>query len=167
MRTTIPVCAFTFFFLWIRFTHKRCPVVVETLSQLDVIHRIHDAYPDLFSAPTLDSQSALRAFRRHGKLLSPIGVEGLHMIGRNASTLRLYHSLGARYATLTWNCHNAMADAAQVNVMNDSLHPDAAQAAKPHWGGLSELGTKMILEMNRLGMIVREKLLRRGIVQAC
>ena len=73
------------------------------------------------------------------------------MMGRNASTLRLFHALGARYATLTWNCHNAVADAAQITIGDDPL---AADVAKPHWGGLSPLGTKVIREMNRLGMIV-------------
>jgi len=112
------------------------------------------AHPDVFSPAALDSVSALTAFRRQGKFLSPIGIEGLHMIGRNASTLRLYHSLGAKYATLTWNCHNAFADAAQVTVLDDSLDPEAARPAKPYWGGLSPLGTKLIREMNRLGIIV-------------
>ncbi|KAK5281064.1 hypothetical protein LTR99_011187 [Exophiala xenobiotica] len=130
------------------------PVVVETLSQLDVIHRLQATHPNIFSPATLDSTSALKAFRRQGKYLSPIGLEGLHMIGRNASTLRLYHKLGVKYATLTWNCHNAMADAAQVTVLEDSLDPDAARPAKPYWGGLSPLGTKIIREMNRLGIMV-------------
>ncbi|KAJ9631192.1 hypothetical protein H2204_008277 [Knufia peltigerae] len=129
-------------------------VVVETLSQLDVIHRLQATFPDVFSPAILDSVSALAAFQRKGKVLSPIGIEGLHMIGRNASTLRLYHKLGAKYATLTWNCHNAVADAAQVTVLDDSLDPEAARPASPHWGGLSPFGTKIIREMNRLGMIV-------------
>ena len=112
------------------------------------------AHLDVFSPATLDSVSALAAFQRHGKFVSPIGLEGLHMIGRNASTLRLYSSLGVKYATLTWNCHNAFADAAQVTVLDNSLDPDAAKPAKPYWGGLSPLGTRMIREMNRLGVIV-------------
>lgn len=140
--------------LRVKLVLTRFAVVVETLSQLDVIHRLQAAHPDLFSPATLDSTSALKAFRRQGKYLTPIGLEGLHMIGRNASTLRLYHKLGVKYATLTWNCHNAMADAAQVTVLDDSLDPDAARPAEPHWGGLSPLGTKIIREMNRLGIMV-------------
>lgn len=138
--------------------HDACTAVIEAMSQLDVIRRLQAAHSDVFSPATLDSSSALSAFRRYGKFMSPIGLEGLHMIGRNASTLRLYHSLGVKYATLTWNCHNAFADAAQVTVLEDSLSPEAARPAKPHWGGLSPLGTKMIHEMNRLGIIVSESL---------
>ncbi|KIW79275.1 hypothetical protein Z517_05887 [Fonsecaea pedrosoi CBS 271.37] len=128
--------------------------VVLALSQVDLIHRLQAAHPDVFSPATLDSTAALKAFRRHGKLLSPIGLEGLHMIGRNASMLRLYHSLGARYVTLTHNCHNAFADAAQLAVHEEPLDLGAAIPAAPHWGGLSPLGTKLIREMNRLGMII-------------
>ncbi|KIW28927.1 uncharacterized protein PV07_04779 [Cladophialophora immunda] len=128
--------------------------VVLALSQMDLIHRLQAAYADVFSPATLDSTAALTAFRRHGKLLSPIGLEGLHMIGRNASMLRLYHQLGARYVTLTHNCHNAFADAAQLAAHDDPHGLDAAIPAAPHWGGLSPLGTQLIREMNRLGMIV-------------
>lgn len=66
---------------------------------MDLIHRLQSAHTDLFSPATSDSTSALSAFKRHRRLLSPIGLEGLHMIGRNASTLRLFHKLGAKYAT--------------------------------------------------------------------
>jgi membrane dipeptidase len=128
--------------------------VVETLSQLDVIHRLQAAYPEHFTPAEIDSHKARKAFERKQKFLSPIGLEGLHMIGRNASTLRMYHKLGVKYATLTWNCHNAFADAAQLNLGDDPLAPEAAQPAKPYWGGLSPLGVKMIREMNRLGVIV-------------
>ncbi|EXJ61020.1 membrane dipeptidase [Cladophialophora yegresii CBS 114405] len=130
------------------------PVVIEALAQMDVIHRLQAARRDIFSPASLDSTSALSAFRRGGKLLSPIGLEGLHMVGRNASTLRLFDKLGVKYATLTWNCHNAFADAAQVTVLDDSLDPEAARPAKPYWGGLSLLGTQLIREMNRLGMMI-------------
>ncbi|EHY52372.1 membrane dipeptidase [Exophiala dermatitidis NIH/UT8656] len=131
------------------------PVVMKGLAQVDVIRRLQAEHADLFSPPTLESTAAVAAFRRHGKLISPIGVEGLHMIGRNASLLRLYHSLGARYFTLTWNCHNAFADAAAVSVEpEDPGEMFAARPAKPHWGGLSPLGTKLMDEMNRLGMII-------------
>ncbi len=129
-------------------------VVVETLSQLDVIRRLQGAYPEVFSPGTLDSSSALYEFRRKSNLLSPIGLEGLHMIGRTASTLWLYHKLGVKYVTLTWNCRNAIADAAQVTVLDDSLDPEAAQPAKPYWVGLSPLGVKTIRELNRLGIRV-------------
>jgi membrane dipeptidase len=71
----------------------------------------------------------------------------LHQIGNSAATLRRYHALGVRYATLTHNCGNRYADAA--------LWENPLRKA-PHavWGGLSPEGRRLVREMNRLGMIV-------------
>ena len=107
------------------------------------------AYPKAFSISNIDSSTALAAFKDHHRLISPIGIEGLHQIGNSFSNLRLYHSLGVKYATLTWNCHNAFADAA---LTTDSL--GRTVAGHDYWGGLSEAGQVMIKEMNRLGMLV-------------
>ena len=71
------------------------------------------------------------------------------MIGNSLSILRLYHSLGVRYASLTHNCHNMYADAALDG--QTSAH---SGAAKPYWGGLARAGSELIWEMNRMGMIV-------------
>ena len=107
------------------------------------------AYPKAFSTSDIDSNSALTAFKDHHKLISPIGIEGLHQIGNSFSNLRLYHSIGVKYATLTWNCHNAFADAALIT---DSSGQTVASHG--YWGGLSQAGHVMITEMNRLGMLV-------------
>lgn len=120
-----------------------------TLSQLDVLRRLMLAYPKTFSTSNLDSSSALTAFKDHHQLISPIGIEGLHQVGNSFSNLRLYHSLGVRYATLTWNCHNAFADAALTRDSSGQI-----VAGHDYWGGLSEAGQVMITEMNRLGMLV-------------
>lgn len=92
---------------------------------------------------------ALAEFQRNGKLISPFGIEGLHQIGNSYSTLRLFESLGVRYATLTHNCHNAFADAALIT--NSS---GTTVAAPPLWGGVSQSGQVVIKEMNRIGMLV-------------
>lgn len=79
-----------------------------------------------------------------------MGIEGLHQIGNSISTLRLYHALGVRYATLTWNCHNKYADAALVS------DPKTGKTvpSTPLWHGVSDEGRKLVREMNRLGMLV-------------
>jgi membrane dipeptidase len=69
-----------------------------TLTQIDLLTRIQSAYPTYFSKP-LNGSTALSAFQA-GQLISPIAIEGLHQIGNKVSNLRLYHSLGVRYATL-------------------------------------------------------------------
>jgi len=122
-------------------------VVHATLEQLDLYHRLGQLYPRYFT-PTPNSAAAIEAFEA-GRLISPVAIEGLHQIGNSLSTLRLYHQLGVRYATLTWNCHNAYADAALVS--NSS---GATVVATPHWHGVSPAGHDLTREMNRMGMLV-------------
>lgn len=97
------------------------------------------AYPDDLEI-ALSPSAAVKA-HASGKVASMMGVEGLHMIGNSASTLRLYHSLGVRYATLNHNCNNKYSDS-------------ALPADQPLWHGLSEDGERIVKEMNRIGMIV-------------
>lgn len=122
------------------------PYVRATLEQIDLFHRLSEKYPRYFTL-SRSADEAEDAFG-HGRLISPLAIEGLHQIGNSLATLRLYHSLGVRYATLTWNCHNIYADAALVSVDGKTV------ASKPYWGGVSKTGRDLILEMNRLGMIV-------------
>jgi membrane dipeptidase len=123
------------------------PVVRLTLEQLDLFNRLGHNYPKYFT-PSSNAADALTAFKE-GRLISPAAIEGLHQIGNSISTLRLYHQLGVRYATLTWNCHNKYADAA----LETGPHFEAS-IAKPYWHGLSPDGRELIKEMNRMGMLV-------------
>lgn len=126
--------------------------VSTTLSQIDLILRLQTYYPETFTPATSSPVQALSLFRQNGTLISPISVEGLHQIPQTSpfSTLRLYQSLGVRAATLTWNCHNAFADAALIP-SNDT---GATIPAPPYRGGLTPAGRKVIKEMNRLGILV-------------
>jgi len=123
--------------------------VSTTLSQLDLLQRLHDAYPRTFSTSQLNASTALHAFATSNQVISPLAIEGLHQIGNSFSNLRLYHSLGVRYATLTHNCHNAFADAALITNSSGSTI-----TAPSYWGGISERGTDVVEEMNRLGTLV-------------
>ena len=118
-----------------------------TLTQIDLLTRLQTAYPTHFSTPP-NGTTALSAFKA-GQLISPIAIEGLHQIGNKISNLRLYYSLGVRYATLTHNCHNIYADAA---LTDDS--DGKSSKSKPFHGGVSDAGKDLIKEMNRIGMIV-------------
>ncbi|KAJ3498779.1 hypothetical protein NLG97_g840 [Lecanicillium saksenae] len=118
--------------------------VQYTLDQIDVTNRLQKLYPNEFSQ-AVDSSTALSAFKQ-GKLISPLGVEGLHQIGNKAANLRLFYNLGVRYATLTHNCHNKFADAAVLE--------GPIRKSEPKWHGVSPIGRKLVHEMNRIGMIV-------------
>jgi membrane dipeptidase len=124
--------------------------VSHTLSQIDLIHRLQAQYPSNFTSATTPLSTALTKFHSSRSLISPISIEGLHQIPQSAplSTLRLYYLLGVRAATLTWNCHNAFADAALI------WSKGTAAVAPYHRGGLTPAGREVVHEMNRLGMLV-------------
>jgi membrane dipeptidase len=84
---------------------------------------------------------------RHDGVLAIIPVlENGFSIGTDLSRLVRFRAFGARYLTLTHNGHNAIGDSS--NPRTDLGDPPALH------GGLSELGRKVITELNRLGMLV-------------
>lgn len=68
-----------------------------------------------------------------------IGVEGGEALEASLDNLRLFYEKGVRVLTLTWNRSNDISDA-------------AAETQTP--GGLTAFGTKLIPEMERLGIAV-------------
>src|SRR5205823_12094451 len=114
------------------------PVAVQAvLEQIDVVHRIVAAYPKTFELALTAADT--ERIHRKGKIASLIGMEGGHSINNSLSTLRMMYALGARYMTLTHTKNLDWADS-------------ATDAPKCH--GLSPFGEKVVLEMNRLGMLV-------------
>lgn len=106
------------------------------LRQIDVIHRMVARYPELELARTADEIETVQA---RGGIASLIGLEGGHAIEGSLAALRLFHSLGVRYITLT---HSRSTDWADSGT-------DA-----PRHDGLSLFGEEVIREMNRLGIFV-------------
>jgi membrane dipeptidase len=83
------------------------------------------------------------AHKQH-KLAALMGIEGGHAIENDLRVLRDFYRLGARYMTLTWNNTNEWADSSG----------DIDNPAVIHHNGLTAFGKQVVLEMNRLGMIV-------------
>jgi membrane dipeptidase len=118
-------------------SRARGTAVRETLEQIDVIYRMVKTYPDTFEmAYTADD---ILRIHKSGKIACLIGVEGGHSIDNSLGVLRTYYTLGVRYMTLT---HSETLDWA-----------DSA-TDKPKSNGLSPFGEQVVLEMNRLGMLV-------------
>jgi membrane dipeptidase len=107
------------------------------LEQFDIARRMIARYPEALQY--VDSAAGIRKARRAGKIGSIIGMEGGHVIENSLGALRMYYELGARYMTLTHNVHTDWADSA---------------AQPPVHGGLTPFGEAVVLEMNRLGMLV-------------
>jgi membrane dipeptidase len=118
-------------------TVKKGTVVKRTLEQIDIIHRLVKQYPDVFEMAS--SADDIERIHKNGKIASLIGVEGGHSIDNSLGVLRTYYTLGARYMTLT---HSETIDWA-----------DSA-TDEPKHNGLTEFGKEVVLEMNRLGMLV-------------
>jgi membrane dipeptidase len=107
------------------------------LEQIDIARRIIARYPDRLQFAT--SVADIRAAHRAGRIASLLGMEGGHAIEDSLGALRAYYDLGVRYMTLTHNVHTSWAD---------------SQAFPPVHGGLTPFGEQIVLEMNKLGMLV-------------
>jgi membrane dipeptidase len=83
---------------------------------------------------------AYRLFR-DGKIAAFTGLENGYPIGRDLSRIRQYYDLGARYITL---CHSK----------NNDICDSSTDSKGSEHNGLSEFGSEVIKEMNRLGIIV-------------
>ncbi|XP_043099136.1 dipeptidase 1 [Puntigrus tetrazona] len=116
--------------------------VRQTLEQIDVIHRMCHEYPEVFRFAA-SSQDILDTFEQN-KTASLIGVEGGHSIDSSLGTLRTMYQLGVRYLTITHSCNTPWADNWLV---------DTGSEPEEH-NGLSEFGKQVILEMNRIGMLI-------------
>ena len=84
--------------------------VTATLEQIDIVHQMMRKYPETFEL-ALTAADVERIFKS-GKIASLIGMEGGHSIDNSLAALRMFHSLGARYMTLTHSKNTPWADAA-------------------------------------------------------
>src|SRR6185436_11280836 len=104
---------------------------------METIHEMAERYPAFvrYAESTADIKSAVRDNRR--AIL--IGIEGGHAIEDSLDLLRAFYRFGARYMTLTHTNTNNWADSSGDAAKHDGLTP---------------FGKQVVLEMNRLGMMV-------------
>ncbi len=107
------------------------------MKMMETIHEMAENYPQhvRFAESTSDIEKAVRSGR--GAIL--IGIEGGHAIEDSLDLLRAFYRFGARYMTLTHNNTNNWADSSR----DEAKH-----------NGLTPFGKQVVLEMNRLGMLV-------------
>src|SRR5712692_5665666 len=106
------------------------------LEQIDLVHRLCTK-----NARSLGMAYTAADIERNfaaGKVSCLIGIEGGHAIENSLGALRMFYKLGTRYMTLT---HWRSLDWATAST-------DTARR------GLSPFGKQVVLEMNRLGMLV-------------
>jgi membrane dipeptidase len=126
-----------FWSVWVSSALPGKEQVEQTLEQIDLVRSIAARYPQTF----VMARTAADVRRAHasGRIASLIGVEGGGQIDENLSILRSYAALGAGYLTLTHSRTISWADSATDN---------------PEHKGLTDFGRKVVLELNRLGMLV-------------
>jgi membrane dipeptidase len=126
-----------FFAVWTPGTFTGPAAVQRALDQIEAVRHQIEVHPnDLIFATTADD---IRQARTNGRIAILLGIEGGHLIDNDLAVLAKYHSLGARYMTLTHAVNVEWAD---------------ASTDKPVHNGLADFGKRVIGEMNRLGMMV-------------
>jgi membrane dipeptidase len=131
-----------FFSIWVDPETNQGHFAQHTFDLIDSVYEQAARHPDrmmmAFSVADIE-----RAHKEH-KLAALMGIEGGHSIENDMHLLRDYYRLGVRYMTLSWSNTNEWADSSG----------DINDAKVQHHNGLTDFGKQVVLEMNRLGMMV-------------
>ena len=131
-----------FFSIWVEPETNQGHFAQHTFDLIDAVYEQAARHPDrmmmAFSPNDID-----RAHKEH-KLAALMGIEGGHSIENDMHLLRDYYRLGVRYMTLSWSNTNEWADSSG----------DIDDPKVQHHNGLTDFGKQVVLEMNRLGMMV-------------
>jgi membrane dipeptidase len=131
-----------FFSIWVDPDTNQGHFTHHALDLIDSVYEQAARHPDrmmmAFSVADIE-----RAHREH-KLAALMGVEGGHAIEDDIRVLRDFYRLGVRYMTLSWSNTNEFADSSG----------DINDPKVQHHNGLTDFGKQVVLEMNRLGMMV-------------
>ncbi len=131
-----------FFSIWVDPETNQGHFARRTFDLIDSVYEQAARHPDrmmmAFSVADIE-----RADRKH-KLAALMGIEGGHSIENDMHLLRDYYRLGVRYMTLSWSNTNEWADSSG----------DINDPKVQHHNGLTDFGKQVVLEMNRLGMMV-------------
>ena len=131
-----------FFSIWVEPTTNQGHFARHTFDLIDSVYEQAARHPErmmmAFSVADIE-----RAHREH-KLAALMGIEGGHSIENDIHLLRDYYRLGVRYMTLSWSNTNEWADSSG----------DINDAKVEHHNGLTDFGKQVVVEMNRLGMMV-------------
>jgi membrane dipeptidase len=131
-----------FFSIWVDPETNQGHFAQHTFDLIDSVYEQAARHPDrimmAFSVADIE-----RAHKEH-KLAALMGIEGGHSIENDMHLLRDYYRLGVRYMTLSWSNTNEWADSSG----------DINDPKVQHHNGLTDFGKQVVLEMNRLGMMV-------------
>jgi membrane dipeptidase len=131
-----------FFSIWVDPETNQGQFARHTFDLIDSVYEQAARHPDrmmmAFSVADIE-----RAHKEH-KLAALMGIEGGHSLENDMHLLHDYYRLGVRYMTLSWSNTNEWADSSG----------DINDPKVQHHNGLTDFGKQVVLEMNRLGMMV-------------
>ncbi len=131
-----------FFSIWVEPKGNQGHEAKRALDMIDSVHEQARRHPDQMMM-AYSTQDILTAHREH-KFAALLGVEGGHAIEGDIRILRDFYRLGVRYMTLTWSNTNDIGDSSG----------DMTDKSIQHHNGLTPFGRQVVLEMNRMGMMV-------------
>ena len=114
----------------------------NAMDKFKAIHRLVKNYaPDQIEL-ALTSED-VRRIHSTGKKIAMIGIENGYPIGTDINNVKKFFDLGARYMSLAHNEHSQLSDSHTGEKDSIWLH-----------NGLSDLGEKVLAEMNKYGIMV-------------
>jgi membrane dipeptidase len=130
-----------FFSIWVEPSYKG----QYAHRALDLINSVYEQaarHPDRMMMAF--SVEDIERAHKQKKLAALLGIEGGHAIENDIRLLDEFYRLCVRYMTLTWSNTNEWADSSG-DINDPKVH---------HHDGLTDFGKQVVLEMNRLGMMV-------------
>jgi membrane dipeptidase len=131
-----------FFSIWVDPETKQGHFAKHTLDLIDSVYEQAARHPDRMMMAF--SVEDIERAHKQKKLAALMGIEGGHSIENDIHLLRDFYRLGVRYMTLSWSNTNEWADSSG----------DIDDSKIQHHNGLTDFGKQVVLEMNRLGMMV-------------
>jgi membrane dipeptidase len=131
-----------FFSIWVDPETNQGHFAKHTLDLIDSVYEQAARHPDRMMMAF--SVEDIERAHKQKKLAALMGIEGGHSIENDIHLLRDYYRLGVRYMTLSWSNTNEWADSSG----------DIDDPKIQHHNGLTDFGKQVVLEMNRLGMMV-------------
>ncbi|TBW29147.1 dipeptidase [Gramella sp. KN1008] len=114
----------------------------NAIQKFDAIHRLTEEFaPGQIGLAT--NSDEVRKLVAEGKKVAMIGVENAYPVAEDLGRIKEFYDRGARYMSLSHNGHSQFCDSNTGEENDEWLH-----------GGLSELGKKAVVEMNRWGMMI-------------
>jgi membrane dipeptidase len=111
------------------------------IEKFDAVHSLVNRFAPDKMALALTSAD-VRRIHATGKKVALMGVENGYPIGEDIGRVKEFYDRGARYMSLAHNGNNQLSDS----------HTGERDGWK--WNGLSPLGRQVIVEMNRLGLMI-------------